>query len=117
MKKLLTWKTLGFIISLLSFFLLVTSGVNKVTKQEDMVKNFEFMHLSSYMVMLGLVEMAASVMILYPKTSKYGTILVTMIMSGAIALHLSLMGGAGVIMPISVMIATWTGHCMREYLG
>jgi len=36
-------------------------------------------------------------------------------MSGAVALHLSLMGGANFIVPVMLGLFAWAGHCLRNY--
>jgi hypothetical protein len=50
-----------------------------------------------------------------PKTSKYGAVLLSSYLSGAAALHLSMMGVAGVMTPIILGLAVWTAHCLRSY--
>jgi hypothetical protein len=36
-------------------------------------------------------------------------------MSAAAVIHLSYMGGAGVLIPIVLGLLAWTGHCLRAY--
>jgi len=36
-------------------------------------------------------------------------------MSGAVAIHMSYMGGAGILLPILLGLGAWAGHCLRTY--
>jgi hypothetical protein len=36
-------------------------------------------------------------------------------MSAAAVIHLSYMGGAGIIIPVILGLLAWTGHCLKEY--
>jgi len=36
-------------------------------------------------------------------------------MSGAVALHMSLMSGANVVVPIMLGVIAWSAHCLRTY--
>lgn len=82
---------------------------------EEMVKNFTFMNLLPYLSLLGVVELAGVVMLIIPKTSKYGAVLLSSYLSGAVALHLAMMGGTGVMTPIILGLIVWTAHCLRTY--
>lgn len=96
-----------------SIFMLM-AGINKITGTKEMVENFSAMNLTPYMRLVGIMEILGVGLLVYPKTSKYGAILLTMVMSGAIALHLSLLGGVGVLLPLIIGIAGWSSHCMRN---
>jgi hypothetical protein len=61
------------------------------------------------------VELAGVVMLIIPKTSKYGAVLLSSYLSGAVALHLAMMGGTGVMTPIILGLIVWTAHCLRTY--
>jgi len=91
------------------------SSVSKIMATEEMVKNFTFMNLLPYLSLLGVVELAGVVMLIIPKTSKYGAVLLSSYLSGAVALHLAMMGGTGVMTPIILGLIVWTSHCLRTY--
>tara|TARA_R110000868_G_scaffold89840_1_gene249820 strand:+ start:138 stop:434 length:297 start_codon:yes stop_codon:yes gene_type:complete len=91
------------------------SSVSKIMATEEMVKNFTFMNLLPYLSLLGVVELAGVVMLIIPKTSKYGAVLLSSYLSGAVALHLAMMGGTGVMTPIILGLIVWTAHCLRTY--
>ena len=115
MKKYLTLKNLGWLLTFLVAFMLGMSSVSKIMSTQEMVKNFTFMNLLPYLALLGFVELAGVVMLIIPKTSKYGAVLLSSYLSGAVALHLAMMGGAGVMTPIILGLAVWTAHCLRSY--
>jgi hypothetical protein len=82
---------------------------------EEMVGNFTFLKLTPYMALVGILELGAAITLIIPRTSLYGAILAGSIMSGAVALHLSCMGGANVLIPIIIGLLAWSGHCLRTY--
>ena len=116
MKKYLTLKNLGFAITLVASLLLAKQGFAKIIQTEEMVNNFSYMKLLPYMRSVGLAEVIGVGLLLYPRTSTYGAILLSCIMSAAVALHLSLMGGAKVMVPLEIIFAIWAGHCFRKYM-
>ena len=115
MKKYLTLKNLGWLLTVLVTFMLGMSSISKIVGTEEMVKNFTFMNLLPYLALLGFVELAGVLLLIYPKTSKYGAIILSCHLSGAVALHMAMMGGAGVILPFILGLAAWAGHCLRNY--
>lgn len=116
MKNLFTWKNLGWVLTALLSFMVGISGVSKVIGTDEMVKTFEFLKLTPYMQLIGISEVIGIGLLIYPRTSIYGAILISSLMSGAVALHMSLMGGASVMMPIMLGVIGWTAHCLRAYM-
>ena len=114
MKKLLNIRMIGWILTVFVSFFMLMAGGSKIVGSKEMVDNFTAMNLMPYMRLVGIMEILGVVLLVYPKTSKYGAILLTMVMSGAIALHLSLLGGVGVLVPVIVGIGGWSSHCMRN---
>lgn len=115
MKKYLTLKNLGWVLTILVSLMLGMSGVSKLIGTQEMINNFTFMNLLPYMSVLGIVELLGVGLLVYPKTSKYGALILSCYLSGAVALHLSLMGGQGIVMPIVLGLVAWTSHCLRSY--
>lgn len=115
MKKYFTLKNLGWLLTVLVAFMLGMSSVSKIVGTEDMIKNFTSMNLLPYLALLGFVELAGVVMFVIPKTSKYGTILLSSFLSGAVAIHLAMMGGAGMMAPLIIGLAVWAAYCLRSY--
>jgi len=91
------------------------SSVSKIMATEEMVKNFTFMNLLPYLSLLGVVELAGVVMLIIPKTSKYGAVLLSSYLSGAVALHLAMMGGTGVMVPVVLGLLVWSAYCLRTH--
>jgi len=115
MKKYLTLKNLGWFLTALVTFMLGMSSISKIMSTDEMVKNFTFMNLLPYLALLGFVELAGVILLIVPKTSKYGAVLLSSYLSGAVALHLAMMGGVGVMTPIMLGLAVWSAHCLRSY--
>jgi len=67
------------------------------------------------MVFVGLVELAAVILLMVPRTSMLGALGVSTTMAGAVAVHFALLGGAGIAVPIMLGVLAWSGHCLRTY--
>ena len=115
MKKYLTLENLGWLLTAMVSFMLIISGVSKVIGSEEMVKNFTMMNLLPYLALLGVVELAGVVLLIIPKMSKYGAVLLSSYLSGAVAIHLSMMEGAGVLVPIILGIMVWAAYYLRTH--
>lgn len=115
MKKYLTLKNLGWVLTALVTFMLGMSSISKIVGTEEMVKNFTSMNLLPYLALLGFVELAGVVMLVIPKTAKYGAVLLSSYLSGAVAIHMVMMGGTGVMVPIILGLAVWSAYCLRSY--
>jgi hypothetical protein len=111
MKKYLTLENLGWFLTAILIFFVGQSIVGKLNG--DMTENFKFMHLENFMTLTAFAELVGLGLLIYPKTSLFGAILLSCIMSGAVAMHLSLMGGAMVIMPIMMGVLSWSSHYLR----
>jgi hypothetical protein len=115
MKKYLTLKNLGWALTVIVTFMLGFSGLSKIIGTEEMINNFTFINLLPYLALLGVVEFGGVVLLSIPKTSKYGAILLSSYLSGAVAIHLSVMGGEGVLVPFILGLLVWSSHCLRTY--
>jgi len=117
MQNLFTWKNLGWVLTAVLTFMLGASGVSKVIGTDEMVKTFEFLKLTPYIKWIGIGEIIGLILLIYPRTSIYGAVLLSSFMSGAVALHMSLMNGASVIVPVMLGVLAWSSHCLRTYMG
>lgn len=113
--KYLTWKNAGLLISIIVFLMLGMSGYSKVVGSDEMVGNFTAMNLLPYMKHIGILEILSCIMLVYPKTTKWGALLISCLMSGAVTVHLSYFGGANLMIPVMLGLLAWTGHCLRNY--
>ena len=78
------------------------SGFGKIAKSEEMVANLTFFNLLPQMTWIGVMELASLALLVYPRTSIFGALGVSVAMSGAAALHLSYLQGTGVMTPILI---------------
>ena len=115
MKKYLTLKNLGWLLTAIVTFMLGMSGLTKITSAEQQVTNFTTMNLLPYMALVGVMEVVGVIALCIPRTSIYGAVILSSVMSGAVALHLALMGGAGFLVTVIIGAASWAGHCLRTY--
>jgi uncharacterized membrane protein len=115
MKKYLTLQTLEAFTNAAVLFLLIKAGLSMLFQTEEMVNNFTFLHLLPYMILVGVLEIVGAAALTFGKTSLFGAVLISTIMGGAVALHLSCMNGAGVIFPIIVGILTWVTYYIKKY--
>tara|TARA_B100002019_G_C21195139_1_gene560987 strand:- start:661 stop:1026 length:366 start_codon:yes stop_codon:yes gene_type:complete len=113
MTKYLTLQNLGWLFTAFVVVMLGMGGVSKIIGTEEMVGNFEFMNLSPYLLMVGVLEVVGVVLLTLPKTSLYGSILLGAIMTGAVCMHLSL-GFPGTEMPIMLGCLGFAGYKLRE---
>ena len=115
MKKYLTLKNLGWLLTAIVTFMLGMGGLSKIAGSEEMTTNFTAMNLLPYMALVGVMEVAGVVALCIPRTSIYGAVILSSVMSGAVALHLALMGGSGFLVPVVLGCLAWTAHCLRTY--
>ena len=115
MKKYITLKNLGWLLIVLVSLMLGMSGISKVMGTEEMIKNFTFTNLLPYLALVGVSEIIGVALLVYPATSKYGALMLSSIMSAAAVIHLSYMGGSGVMVPIFLGVLAWLGYYLREY--
>ena len=115
MNKYMTIKNLGWLFTFVVTLMLGMSGISKIMGTQEMVNNFTFMNLLPYLALVGVAEVIGVLLLIYPRTSTYGAVVISSVMSAAAAMHLSYMGGSGVVMPILLGVFAWTGHCLRTY--
>ena len=115
MKKYLTLKNLGWLLTAIVTIMLGMSGLTKITSAEQQVTNFTAMNLLPYMALVGVMEVVGVITLCIPRTSIYGAVILSSVMSGAVALHVALMGGSGLFVPVILGSMAWAGHCLRTY--
>jgi hypothetical protein len=115
MKKYLTLKNLGWLLTAIVTFMLGMGGLSKISGSEAMTTNFTAMNMLPYMALVGVMEVAGVIALCIPRTSIYGALTLSSVMSGAVAVHIAMFGGAGIFVPIFLGVAAWAGHCLRTY--
>lgn len=105
---------LGWVISAATALFLGKGAIDKIRGTQEMVGNFSYMKLEKYRVLVGVGELLGALLLLCPIFSLYGAILIVSFMSGAVALHLSLMGGAKTTIPVLVGVGALLGHILTH---
>ena len=114
MKKYLTLANLGWLITAFVAVMLGMGGFSKIFGTEEMINNFTFMNLTPYLTMVGVLEVLGVALFVYPRTSLYGSVLLGSIMTGAVVMHLSMMGGTGIMVPIMLGSFGFFGYILRD---
>jgi len=115
MKSYLNLKNLGWLICVIVAIMLGMGAISKLIGTTEMVGNFQYLKLENYLTLVGGLELLGVIMLVIPRVSVYGATLISVIMGGAVAMHLSAMGGTGVMSPIMFGLLAWGGHCLRKY--
>jgi len=102
-KTITAWVIAGLLTAL---FLKSASG--KFMQPEQM----EQMHLGSWRVIIAIGEIASALLFLLPQTNKYGTLLLSSYMGGAIIIHMTL--GMSIVFPSVVLILIWVVGFLRN---
>ncbi len=113
--KYFTLKNLGWVFTAICSFMLIMSGYSKVAATEQMIQTFTLFNMMPYLTMVGVAEIVGVALLIYPRTSIYGALTLSTIMSAAAVMHLSYLGGANLAIPVMLGVFAWTGHCLRSY--
>jgi uncharacterized membrane protein YphA (DoxX/SURF4 family) len=111
---MVTLSIIGFVISVLTAAFVGHGAIDKIRGTQESVGNFAYMKLENIRVATGVGELLAAVLLVIPATSLYGAVLMSCFMSGAIALHLSLMGGNKTYIPFLVGVAAVVGYILTS---
>lgn len=104
---------LGWILTLPVAYFLFKSGFDKILGTKESIGNFQYMKLEGYRIPIGILEVIGVILLAIPSTSVYGLILISTIMGGAVALHLSLMGGQKVWFPVLIGLLSFGSYFIR----
>lgn len=103
----------GWVLSVLPALLLLMSGTMKLRNTPELEQGFEHMGWPANLaIALGIVELACTLLYLFPPTAMLGAILVTGYMGGAIATHVRL--GEPFFVQSILPIVVWIGLFLRE---
>lgn len=107
-------KITGWILSgLLAVFLIGTSISGKFTQWEGKAEMFDKMGWTEdVMIPVGIVEIAAALLFLMPRTAFLGAILLTGYLGGAVATHVRV--GDAFIFPVLIGILVWVALGLRD---
>ncbi len=75
-------------------------------------EQMDMMKLGDWRVIIAIGEITSALLFLFPKTNKFGTLLLSSYMGGAIILHMT--GGISIVMPSVVLILVWVVGFLRN---
>ena len=75
-------------------------------------EQMEQMKLDDWRIIIALGEIGSALLFLFPKTNKFGTLLLSAYMGGAIILHMT--GAISIMMPSVVLILVWVVAFLRN---
>ncbi len=102
--KIASWIIAGLLTALYLF-----SASGKLFLHPEQM---EQMKLGDWRIIIALGEITSALLFLFPKTNKYGTLLLSSYMGGAIILHMT--GGMSIVMPSVVLILIWVVAYLRN---
>lgn len=103
----------GRIISGLTVLMLVFSGVMKLLKPAPVMAEFGRLgYPDKVTIVIGIIELACTVLYIIPRTRILGAILLTAYLGGATATHVRI--GDPFFIPIVLGIMLWLGLYLRD---
>ena len=102
-------KIAGWIISGLLTALFLFSASGKLFLHPEQM---EQMKLTDWRIIIALGEIGSALLFLFPKTNRYGTLLLSSYLGGAIIIHMT--GGISIIMPSIVLVLVWMVFYFRH---
>ena len=106
-KNIINWVLAGLV-----GFIFLSSAYGKFTGSAEDAKMAEGLGISaSNMTMIGIVELAAIILFLIPRTGILGTLLLVAYMGGAIATHLE--HGLSITAPAGIAAFVWIVAVIR----
>jgi len=104
---------LGWILSALPSALLLFSAAGKFMKPKEVIEGFAHLGWPDRLALhLGIVELACTLLYLFPRTAVLGAILLTGYLGGATATHVRIGEPPYLIVLIGVVL--WLGLFLRE---
>src|SRR5713226_7286010 len=104
----------GRIISALPVLMLVFSGVMKLAKPAPVLQGFaRYGYPESLILVIGILEIACTIVYVIPRTSVLGAILLTGYLGGATATNVRI-GEALFIIPVILGVLVWGGLFLRD---
>ena len=98
----------------ISSAMLVFSAIMKLTGSEQMVAGLTHAGLGNYIQLIGITEILAVVLFLFPKTFKVGFLLVTSYLGGALSIELA--AGQPPMAAMFLIIVWVSAYLRNKYL-
>ena len=104
----------GRILSAIPVLMMLFAGIMKLIKPPSMVQGLaQYGYPESLVVIIGILEVACTVVYLIPRTSVLGAILVTAFLGGATATNVRVKDPSFVL-PVIFGVLAWAGLFLRE---
>jgi hypothetical protein len=103
-KKVIAWAIAGLLTALFLF-----SAAGKLFLQPE---HMEQIKLGNWRIVIALGEIVSALLFLFPKTNKYGSLLLSSYMGGAIIIHMT--GGTSILIPSIVLVLVWVVLYLRN---
>ena len=103
LKNIIAWIIAGAVTALYLF-----SAYGKFANPKMM----EMMKLADWKTIIPIGEIVSSLLFLFPKTNKFGVLLLSSYMGGAIIIHMT--GGMSIAMPTVVLLLVWVVGFLRN---
>jgi hypothetical protein len=103
LKNIIAWVIAGLLTALFVF-----SASGKFLHPEQM----EQLNLGNWRVIIGIGEISSALLFLFPKTNKFGLLLLSSYMGGAIIIHMT--NSLSIVMPSLVLILVWLVGYLRN---
>jgi hypothetical protein len=105
----------GWVLTVLPSLLLIMSSVMKLVQPKEVVAGFkEFGYSESLLLPIGIVELACTILYLFPRTSVLGAILLTGYLGGATVTHVRAEDGFQFVFPVILGMVVWLGLFLRD---
>ncbi len=101
-RKIIAWILAGLLTALYLW-----SAWGKFMHPEFFVNN-----MVKWRVIIAIGELTSAILFLIPATNKFGTLLLSSLMGGAILFHM--VSGISILMPTSVLILVWVVAFLRN---
>jgi DoxX-like family len=109
--KYMLW--VSYIMSTLPVLMLLFSGIMKLIKPPSVMEGFAHLGYDESVALgLGVVELLATLLYIFPRTSVLGAILLTGYLGGATATHLRI--GEPFQMAVLLGVFVWGGLYLRD---
>lgn len=103
-----TRNIIAWIIALLLTALYLYSASGKLFLHPEQM---EQMRLGNWRIIIAVGEIVSALLFLFPVTNRFGTLLLSSYMGGAIIIHMT--GGISIVMPSVVLILVWVVFYLR----
>ncbi len=103
-RKIAAWVIAGLLTALYFF-----SASGKLFLHPEQMEQFK---LGDWRIIIALGEITSALLFLFPKTNKYGVLLLSSYMGGAIILHMT--NGLNIVMPSVVLVLVWVVGFLRN---